>query len=159
MLTRGQAAATWCPMVRVARNEVIEERSPTGGGMELVSRETHVVGGCNSASGMGRGPRNPISSRCIADQCSMWRWADREVSLREPATWWPQDDYPQVEPARPAEVPGDAVWIPLTGDEEEAEGGYWTEPSEKIDAEYEANNAGRRGYCGLAGAPVIFGGQ
>lgn len=86
MLTRGQAATTWCPMVRVARNEVIEERSPTGGGIELVIRENHAVGGCNSASGMGRGPRNPISSRCIADQCAMWRWADREVSLREPAT-------------------------------------------------------------------------
>jgi hypothetical protein len=79
MLTREQAAATWCPMVRIARHEVIEERRSAGSGMEIVSQENHVVGGCNSASGIGCGPRNPASSRCIADKCAMWRWGETDV--------------------------------------------------------------------------------
>lgn len=159
MLTRGQAAATWCPMVRVARHEVIEERSQAGGGMELVSRENHVVGGCNSASGMGRGPRSPASSRCIADQCAMWRWADKPVEPREVRAFWPDEEEPTTEPPRPANVPADAVWIPLTGESENMQGGYWEENPASVEAEIDAAEASRRGYCGLAGAPAMFGGQ
>jgi hypothetical protein len=65
MLTREQAAATWCPMVRVARREQ-SVRYETGDG------DAVVVGGCNSdALGLNR---VPASCRCIADGCAMWRW-------------------------------------------------------------------------------------
>lgn len=54
MLTREQAAAAWCPMVRPMRNmaatydECADQR------------------------------RNPEACRCIADQCAMWRWGEFE---------------------------------------------------------------------------------
>lgn len=73
MLTREQAAATWCPMVRIARHEVVTHREPVGSsGMELVRQQDHVVAGCNTDA-LGS-TRVPASCRCITDQCAMWRW-------------------------------------------------------------------------------------
>lgn len=61
MLTRDQAAATWCPMVRIARVEQLPDSDET------------IVAGCNTDA-LGR-LRVPASCRCIADKCAMWRWA------------------------------------------------------------------------------------
>lgn len=67
MHTRDQAATLWCPMVRMAHIEdTVDLGERHAGAVE------HVVGGCNTDA-LG-GTRVPASARCIADQCSMWRW-------------------------------------------------------------------------------------
>lgn len=147
MHTREQAAGLWCPMVRIARIE-----STVDLGDKHAGPVEYVVGGCNTDA-LGRN-RVPASCRCIADQCAMWRWVDRAISPREPATWWPNDEYPLEEPPRTKDVPASAVWVPLTGEGENAEGGYWTEDQVAVDAENAEENKGRRGYCGLAGSPA-----
>lgn len=153
MHTREQAAGLWCPMVRGSRHEVTSQTTPIGGGNWHVHIEQHhVVGGCNTDA-LG-GTRVPASCRCVADQCAMWRWVDRAISQREPATWWPNDEYPLEEPPRTKDVPASAVWVPLTGEGEDADGGYWTEDQAAIDAENAEENKERRGYCGLAGSPA-----
>lgn len=166
MHTPEQAGALWCPMVRVARHEMIIVQDPSIGGLTSRHEEHHVVGGCNSASGPGRGPRNPASSRCIADQCAMWRWEDnaRPPEPRDKVTFWPNDERDsavermrKTEPTRHAKVPADAIWVPVTGPKYDCEGGYWEEPQEKVDADNEKAAADfyatRRGYCGMAGSP------
>lgn len=80
MLTREQAAETWCPMVRIARHEVTSNETPMGN-MTVVSAKDHVVGGCNSDA-LGR-LRVPASCRCIADKCAMWRWGEAEPAPKE----------------------------------------------------------------------------
>lgn len=55
MLTREQAADTWCPMVRTTRNQIA----------------TYEDGADQR--------RNPESCRCIADQCAMWRWGESRM--------------------------------------------------------------------------------
>jgi hypothetical protein len=74
MLTCEQAAATWCPMVRIARIEVIDH-----GEFSKKPRETVIVGGCNTDA-LGR-TRVPASCRCIADGCAMWRWESDPIKL------------------------------------------------------------------------------
>lgn len=131
IFNREHAAGIWCPMVRIARNQIA------------------TFDDCNDQR------RIPASSRCVADQCGMWRWVDRAPEKRDQKTWWPEDDYPQIEPHRPAKVPADAVWIPLTGEGDDVQGGCWEELQVTFDAEHDAAIARRRGYCGLAGAPGI----
>lgn len=72
MLTKEQAAATWCPMVRIARHEVVTVEGAPIGNLTLVREEHHIVGGCNTDA-LGR-LRVPASCCCIADRCAMWRW-------------------------------------------------------------------------------------
>lgn len=75
--TEEQARELWCPMVRIARRE------DTGARDETLS----VVGGCNTDA-LGR-LRVPHSCRCIASECSMWRWYDGQLH------------YPQKDPPEP----------------------------------------------------------
>lgn len=111
MLTREQAASTWCPMVRIARHEVTETRQPVGaGGLELVKEQHDIVAGCNTDA-LGR-TRVPASCRCIADKCAMWRWA--------PGVLLKPDTSDLVMPGLGGDIPA-------------------------------------KGYCGLAGAPVVRG--
>lgn len=61
MLTREQAAATWCPMVRMVKateRSTVEHGQPAFNRAELPGNATGV----------------PSSCMCIADQCAMWRW-------------------------------------------------------------------------------------
>lgn len=64
LMTRDQAAETWCPMTRAVRHEPddVQQTPPS----------LRAVGGCNTG---GRGARVPASCRCIADKCAMWRWS------------------------------------------------------------------------------------
>lgn len=71
MHTPEQARALWCPMVRIARREVIEHRT---GYQEIGGDERVIVGGCNTDA-IGDN-RIPASCRCIADKCAMWRWIE-----------------------------------------------------------------------------------
>lgn len=68
-----QARELWCPMVRIARREVITpaEIKHTGVG-EYFTETLAIVGGCNTDA-LGR-LRVPKSCRCIANECAMWRW-------------------------------------------------------------------------------------
>lgn len=95
MLTREQAAATWCPMVRTARNQIA----------------THDD--CADQR------RVPETCRCIADGCAMWRWGETKPVLRRIVT-----NAPELGPGakRMANV---------------------------------TDQVPHRGYCGLAGAPVV----
>jgi len=170
LMTRTQAADTWCPMVRIARHEVIEARQTDGpDGAELTLAEHHIVGGINHDALGARGnarrmaaAHEPLAScRCIADKCAMWRWVDSVAAVfvpRDQDTWWPIEDEPLTEPAvRVAGCPADAVWVPLSGEGEELTGGYWEEPADKVAAENDAARATAeatmRGFCGLAGRP------
>lgn len=128
-----QASSLWCPMVRTARNQIAT----------LSDCETNL--------------RVPESCRCVASQCGMWRWADPEPEVRKARTWWPDEDLPITEPPRPGKVPADAVWVPIIGEGEDMRGGCWEEQQQFVDADNATAAAGRRGYCGLAGAPVIGG--
>lgn len=64
--TPEQAAELWCPMVRTVRWEC--DKSGSNG---KSFGDANAIGGCNSG---GQAARNPLSSRCIADRCAMWRW-------------------------------------------------------------------------------------
>lgn len=148
MNTADQARELWCPMVRIARREVVEPEPD-------VKETVVVVGGCNTDA-LGR-MRVPASCRCIASQCAMWRWGEAAPELRDAKTWWPEDDYVEVEPApRPAAIPETAVWIPLSGEGDNVEGGFWQELDGTVEADNERATASRRGYCGLAGRGEVF---
>lgn len=115
MLTREEAEATWCPMVRIARLEEVPG---------IISAEgMTVVGGCNSDALSRNRVRVPASCRCIADKCAMWRWGEYRMG----------------------ELAGKVIDEPALG------------PGGKR-MHFTANKVPHRGYCGLAGAPVIFGG-
>ncbi len=81
MHTPDQARELWCPMVRIARHEVTEQRTPDGYGDAFVKHQDHIVGGVNHDALSGNNKRmaadhQPLAScRCIADKCGMWRWA------------------------------------------------------------------------------------
>lgn len=74
--TAEQARELWCPMVRIARREVITPAEIKHTGVGEFFAETPetlaIVGGCNTDA-LG-GLRVPKSCRCIANQCAMWRW-------------------------------------------------------------------------------------
>lgn len=72
--TEKEASELWCPMVRIARHEVTEQRETVTNDMVRVISTDHVVGGCNTDA-LGRN-RVPASCRCIASQCAMWRWSE-----------------------------------------------------------------------------------
>lgn len=87
MHTPDQARELWCPMVRIARHEVTEQRQLAGSnGLELVSQQHHIVAGVNHDA-LGGSKRlaadhQPLAScRCIAEKCGMWRW----VTVRDPS--------------------------------------------------------------------------
>lgn len=61
-------------MARVARREVIAPHAPD------TDDNIVIVAGCNTDA-LG-GVRVPKSCRCIADQCSMWRWAGTKKTRR-----------------------------------------------------------------------------
>lgn len=60
MLTREQAAATWCPMTRLA---AIGAGGVVAHGQSVFNRLQNA-----------RDTSIPDSSICIADRCAMWRW-------------------------------------------------------------------------------------
>lgn len=129
MLTPEQAAAVWCPMIRIG---VL----PNSGGPSAIND-----------------PTTKFHGNCVAAGCAMWRWADPAPEPRDQKTWWPDEEEPAIEPPRPAKVPADAVWIPLTGDGDDMAGGCWEEAQEVVEADNAKAAATRRGYCGLAGKP------
>ena len=67
--TPDQASELWCPMVRTVRWET--DKVIDLGFEDKTNGMAHALGGCNSG---GKAARNPLSSRCIADRCAMWRW-------------------------------------------------------------------------------------
>ena len=71
MHTPEQASQLWCPMVRIARHEVITNDDPAS--RHYGEETAHIVGGCNTDA-LGR-HRVPASCHCIADECAMWRWS------------------------------------------------------------------------------------
>lgn len=73
LTTPEDARYLWCPMVRMARHEVVTVEGTPVGNLTPVREEHHVVAGCNTDA-LGR-VRVPASCRCIADKCAMWRWA------------------------------------------------------------------------------------
>ena len=76
MHTPEQAKQLWCPMARISRHEAISyETGRTGDDNPLIAMRTnhYVVGGCNN---------DPVSCRCIADHCSMWRWASAKYGVQ-----------------------------------------------------------------------------
>lgn len=116
MLTREQAASTWCPMVRIARHEETVDLND-----KHSAPVTHIVGGCNTDA-LG-GTRVPASCRCIADKCAMWRWGPSDGTHLE---------------RRVAESISAGMRL-------------------FSDQAVHVPNTPTRGYCGLAGAPVIGG--
>lgn len=154
MLTIETAGATWCPMVRIATIETLPAREydgPDGG--ELVDAEDVLAAGCNTGT-LGYS-RMPASCRCIADRCAMWRWTDKGTERRARNIRWPEEDDPLTEPPRPANLIPSWEWVPITGDGEDIDGGYWAEPMVEVEAEHARIAAARRGYCGLAGALAV----
>lgn len=145
MLTKEQARAVWCPMVRLV--------AATSDGS--VATEQPSFNRVQLGSG-ARKSATPTAGNCIADECAMWRWVDPAVEPRDVKTWWPEEDEPHVEPPRPAKVPASAVWIPLSGEGDDMEGGHWQENQAEYEAAIAADAAGRRGYCGLAGKPGVL---
>jgi hypothetical protein len=115
MMTREQAAATWCPMVRLVK---ATERSTVEHGQPVFNR----------AEVPGAGPGVPNASRCIADQCAMWRWGEMKSELQRRVV-----ERTVAFPDRPPEL-------------------------RKFDEDVTVS-VPHRGYCGLAGAPVIAGGS
>jgi len=80
--TESQARELWCPMVRIARRELIQPHAPD------TAYNNTVVAGCNTDA-LGRS-RVPPSCRCIASECAMWRWVPsttmhKEIEIRERA--------------------------------------------------------------------------
>ena len=73
--TEAKARELWCPMVRIARREVVNINFAEGEPYEPV-----IVGGCNTDA-LGR-TRVPASCRCIASECAMWRWVPSDEGMR-----------------------------------------------------------------------------
>lgn len=134
IFNKEQASAIWCPMARVG-----------------------VLASAGGPSAVND-PTVDFRGNCQASGCAMWRWVDPGVELRDRKTRWPEEDDPQAEPARPAGLLPSWEWVPITGEGEDIEGGYWAEPLVDVEAEHARIIAERRGYCGLAGAPAVIGG-
>lgn len=113
--------------------------------------------------------RDTGSMCCVASQCMAWRWADPELDRPDPREWSfevgdiPDNEYHALikrlaveEPARPGEVPCDAIWRPIHVDDDGdwIAGGYWVESDAGVQSRLEKLQAARRGYCGLAGVPA-----
>lgn len=61
LLTKDQAASTWCPMVRLAS---CHPNGDVQNGQTVMNRLQN-----------GRNAAIPDCAMCIADKCAMWRWA------------------------------------------------------------------------------------
>lgn len=81
LTTPEDARYLWCPMVRMARHEVVTVEGAPVGNMAPVYEQHHVVAGCNTDA-LG-GLRVPASCRCIADKCAMWRWSPSTTTHTE----------------------------------------------------------------------------
>ena len=73
--TETKARELWCPMVRIARRELIQPHAPD------TAYNNTVVAGCNTDA-LGR-TRVPASCRCIASECAMWRWVPSDETHQE----------------------------------------------------------------------------
>lgn len=98
--------------------------------------------------------------RCCASGCMAWRWGDPVPLPAASPGWWPKEGDVSVlrsgEPARPDDVPADAVWVPVDdAPEDECDGGYWELPADVIAAINSENLTKRRGFCGLSGKPGV----
>jgi hypothetical protein len=136
-------------MVRIARREPVVPQPRSIADAENVV----VVAGCNTDALYGL--RVPASCRCIAADCAMWRFADTTPEHRNPKLWWAEEDEPATEPPRPERVPASAEWVPYEAVDDGFDGGYWLESAEALSAEIAKAAAARRGFCGLAGKPVV----
>ncbi len=139
MHTVEEAKELWCPMVRSARREEWHEAWD-----DYEVRTYTIVGGCNTDA-LGRN-RVPGSCRCIADKCAMWRWSRKRTVARVSVLCHNPDA--KAEPARPAGLPPDFVFVPH---EPLGEPACWQEPDESYAARVRLHG---EGYCGLAGNPV-----
>ncbi len=143
LLTEEEAKTKWCPMARYAGGQ--DDPGVNRWKNSLSEDEPHAV--------------NPVPCRCIASQCAAWRWADQKPMKHYAQLWWPETDDIEAlragEPPRPDYVPAYAAWVPVTGEGEELDGGFWQTPDDqvaRIDAE---NLAKRRGFCGAFGKPGV----
>ncbi len=133
MHTPDQARELWCPMVRIARHEVTEQRQLVNAesGMELVNEQHHIVGGVNHDALSGNNKRmaadhQPLAScRCIADKCGMWRWVPVTTTHGEL----------RIEKKQVALVP-------------------FGSEMRSFEVTVQVPDAPTHGYCGLAGRPV-----
>lgn len=126
MHTVEQAKELWCPMVRIARREVVATHC------QDTADNLAIVGGCNTDA-LGK-TRVPASCRCIGEQCAMWRWSeDRPMRKIVPASSL-------------TTVPHPKNFVYHDADENEGEPARYIETEESADAR-------RRGYCGLANRP------
>lgn len=145
MPTIEQAATQWCPMVRTATPILLQEQAGT---------QKQIVGSTGGINAdVMNNARIPRFCVCIADECAMWRW-DEEA--RRHKVWHVEEDIDEedlvTEPARHADVPSSATWIPVEGIGTDGVcGGYWTEPTEESEQRKADSAATRRGHCGIAG--------
>jgi hypothetical protein len=96
--------------------------------------------------------------RCIGSDCMAWRWLDMPFSPPNVRRL----SYSQIwecneEPPRPDDVPQSWVWCPFEGGDYTA---GWVEPEEeyrqRVEELRKKYEALRRGYCGMAGKPVVI---
>ena len=139
MVKEEEAKKLWCPMVRTGIYA-------GDGGVAInhhVNEEEYVD-----------------ETRCKASKCMMWRWRDVNPTVPARIDCWPKTDDESVlitkdGPIRPTDgayaVSDTFEWIPMTGDDDDFEGGYWQEPSAEYEARKKKVVIGRRGYCGIAG--------
>lgn len=99
---------------------------------------------------------NPSLERtCRGPHCMAWRWLEPPPRLRDPACVYSDDTDEAIEnarfaePARPEHVPPTWVWIPVTGDGDDINGGLWEEPPEIAREDNNRALAARLGCCGL----------
>lgn len=125
--TEKEASTKWCPM---QRNEVASEFKHGGAGNPLPPGAVVNVwpGG---------------KSSCQGSACMMWRW-DTELRIR---THVCGNVMATTEPAgMPINVPPNWIFHPFTGSHDDP--AHWAEPEAEAVAR-------RRGYCGLAGPPIV----
>lgn len=83
--TPAEAGELWCPMVRTVRWETDKAVDPSFAAES--GDVAHAIGGCNSG---GQAARNPLSSRCIAASCAMWRWHGQAMHYIDGTVGYPE---------------------------------------------------------------------
>lgn len=130
MHTVEEAKGLWCPHARVDSEDGSHNRN-VNGGLDLQT------------------------TKCVADKCAMWRWADEPIEVF-PREYIYCDDsgVPQIREAepdnRPEHVPASYIWRSYLRDGRTS---GWVEPDEEFEARKPTEQAKRRGYCGRAGRP------
>lgn len=148
MPTIEQAATQWCPMVRTATPMLLQEQAGT---------QKQIVGSTGGINAdVMNSARIPRFCVCIADECAMWRWDEKTPEAPRRQVWHVEEDIDEedlvAEPARHADVPKNATWVPVEGlGTDGVCGGYWTEPTAKFKKSVADSAATRRGHCGIAG--------